>query len=125
MIGLTLAQRRPDLLWCFAAAGQVTSGPENERLSFEYGKQRATDAGNTEALAEMATIEPYPGAEPVTLERVVVARKWSQHYGGLSAYRTDSGYYFDAPDISPLYTDDDVAAIETGSAFTVPGCWPT
>ncbi len=120
VIGLTLAQQHPELLSCYVGVGQVTSGRENERLSFDYGKRHATDDHNTAALAEMATIEPYPGEQPITLDRVVLARKWPQHYGGLSAYRDESGYYFGAPDLSPLYTEEDVQALQAGSAFTVP-----
>lgn len=120
VIGLTIAHEHPELLHCYVGVGQVTSGPENERLSFGYGKQRATEDRNFAALAEMATIEPYPGGQPITLERVVLARKWAQHYGGLSAYRSDSGYYFSAPELSPLYTDEDVQAVQIGSGFTVP-----
>lgn len=120
VIGLSLAQQRPDLLHCYVGAGQITSGRDNERLSFEYGRRRAAEDHNSAALAEMATIEPYPGEQPVTLERVLVARKWPQHYGGLSAHRAESDYYFNAPDLSPLYTADDVEALRAGSAFTVP-----
>ncbi len=92
VIGLTLAQLHPKLLSCYVGVGQVTSGPENERLSFDYGKRCATEDHNVAALAEMATIEPYPGDQPITLDRVVIARKWPQYYGGLSAYRAESGY---------------------------------
>jgi pimeloyl-ACP methyl ester carboxylesterase len=120
VIGLTLAQQNPELLSCYVGVGQVTSGRENERISFDYGKRRATEDHNIAALVEMSNIEPYPGEQPITLDRVVLARKWPQHYGGLSAYRAESGYYFAAPDLSPLYTANDVEALRAGSAFTVP-----
>jgi pimeloyl-ACP methyl ester carboxylesterase len=120
VIGLTLARQHPELLSCYVGVGQVTSGSENERLSFDYGKRRATEDHNTVALAEMAAIEPYPGEQPITLDRVVIARKWPQHYGGLSAHRTESAYYFSAPELSPLYTDEDVEAVRAGSSLSVP-----
>jgi hypothetical protein len=35
----------------------------------------------------MEAIAPYPGDQPMTRERIIVARKWAQFYGGPSAYR--------------------------------------
>ena len=52
----------------------------------------------------MEAIAPYPGDQPITRERIIIARKWAQFYGGLTAYREDSTYFFSAPLLSPEYT---------------------
>lgn len=92
---------------------------ENERISFEYGLEEAKRRGNTKALEEMQTIAPYPGDVPITRDRIIVARKWAQHYGGLSAYRETSTYYFRGPLLSAEYDDADRCAIDQGNIFTL------
>ena len=91
----------------------------NERLSVEYGLQQAKKANNVEAIKELESIAPYPGTEPVTRERIIIARKWPQYYGGLTAYRDNSTYFFNAPLLSPEYDAKDVAAIDQGNEFTL------
>jgi pimeloyl-ACP methyl ester carboxylesterase len=74
---------------------------------------------NEAAVKELESIAPYPGDKPITRERIIIARKWPQHYGGLSAYRDASRYYFDAPLLSPEYDGAAAAAIDRGSQFTL------
>jgi pimeloyl-ACP methyl ester carboxylesterase len=119
IIGLEAASLRPDLFHAYVGIGQVINGHENERISFEYGLARAKADSNSEALREMAAISPYPGAEPITRDRVIIARKWPQYYGGLTAFRSNSKYYFQGGRLSPEYTDDDLTAIDRGSILTV------
>jgi len=91
----------------------------NERLSFDYGLEQARKAHNEEAIKELESIAPYPGDTPITRERIIIARKWPQHYGGLSAYRDESEYYFNAALLSPEYDAAAAAAIDRGSLFTL------
>lgn len=62
---------------------------------------------------------PYPGDKPITRQRIIVARKWPQYYGGLTAYRNNSVYFFQAPLLAPEYTEQDADAIGKGSLFTL------
>lgn len=119
IIGMKAALARPGLFHAYVGIGQVIDTRENERLSFDYALARSRSAGNQEALAELASIAPYPGDQPITRERIVLARKWAQHYGGLSAYREESGYFFDAPKLSPEYDAGDVCDIDRGNVFTL------
>lgn len=75
---------------------------------------------NAQAIAELNSIAPYPGDMPITRERIIIARKWPQFYGGLSAYR-DGGakYYFDAPLLSPAYDCKAARAVDQGNLFTL------
>ena len=117
--GLQAALARPDLFYAYVGIGQVINTRTNERLSVEYGLQQAKKANNVEAIKELESIAPYPGTEPITRERIIIARKWPQYYGGLTAYRDNSTYFFNAPLLSPEYDAKDVAAIDQGNEFTL------
>jgi pimeloyl-ACP methyl ester carboxylesterase len=119
IIGLKAALARPELYSAYVGIGQVVDSRANERLSYEYGLAEARRRGDTTAVRELESIAPYPGDAPLTRERIIIARKWPQHYGGLSAHRERSRYYFDAPLLSPAYDAADVAAIDQGNRFTL------
>lgn len=120
IIGMKAALKRPDLFYAYVGIGQVINVRENERISFDFGMAQAKAHGNTEAVKEMQTIAPYPGDRPITRERIITARKWAQYYGGLTAYRDESTYYYRAPLLSPDYADDcDRAAVDRGNVFSL------
>lgn len=119
IVAMRAALERPDLFHAYVGIGQVINTRLNEKLSFEYGLRRAREEGNAEAIREMEAIAPYPGDAPITRERIIVARKWPQHYGGMTAYRAESPYYHRGPWLSPVYSADDVRAIGEGSVFTL------
>lgn len=119
IVGLHASIKRPDLFHAYVGIGQVINTHDNERISFNYGLEQAKAHGNQQAVDEMMTIAPYPGDKPITRDRIVLARKWAQHYGGLTAYRDNSTYYYKAPRLSPEYLDDEICAINQGSLFTL------
>jgi pimeloyl-ACP methyl ester carboxylesterase len=119
IVSMRAALKRPDLFYAYVGIGQVINVRENERISYEYAVAQAKARHNPEAERELATIAPYPGDEPITRERIVTARKWAQFYGGMSAYRESSKYFFDAPMLSPEYADADRCAIDAGNLFTL------
>ena len=119
IIGFAAALKRPDLFHAYIGVGQVISTRENERISFDYALEQAKAHDNTAALTELASIAPYPGKQAITRERIITARKWPQFYGGLSAFRSESIYYFNGPLLSPDYDQADVRAIDQGSLLTL------
>jgi pimeloyl-ACP methyl ester carboxylesterase len=119
IVGMKAALKRPDLFYAYVGIGQVISTRENERISFDYAMSRAKSENNQEALRELASIAPYPGNQPITRERIIVARKWPQYYGGLSAFRSSSTYFFDGPLLSPEYDRKQVRDIDQGSLLTL------
>jgi len=119
IVAMQAALKRPDLFYAYVGIGQVIDTRENERISYDYGVQQAQAHHNAEALKELASIAPYPGNTPITRERIIIARKWAQYYGGLSAFRDNSPYYFDGPLLSPDYTAADVCAIDQGNVATL------
>jgi pimeloyl-ACP methyl ester carboxylesterase len=119
VVGMHAALKRPDLFHAYVGIGQVINTRENEKVSYEFGLAQARAHGNAEAVREMESIGPYPGDQPITRERIIIARKWPQFYGGLTAFREDSTYYYRAPRLSPDYDDRDRCAINQGSVFTL------
>ncbi len=119
IIATQAALDRPDLFHAYVGVGQVIDARANERLCFEYALDQAREHDHTEALEQLASIAPYPGDEPVTRARIIVARQWAQYRGGLSAYRDDSTYFFGAPELSPEYTVEETETIGEGNEFTL------
>lgn len=116
---MNAALRRPDLFYAYVGIGQVINTRDNERVSFDYAVNEAKQKNNDTALKELMSIAPYPGNKPITRERIIIARKWPQYYGGLTAYRNNSFYYFNGPLLSPEYTANDVNSINEGSQYTL------
>jgi pimeloyl-ACP methyl ester carboxylesterase len=119
VVGMGAALKRPDLFHAYVGIGQNVNTRENERISFEFGLAQAKARNNAEAIKEMESIAPYPGDQPITRERIIIARKWPQHYGGLSAYRSESPYFYKASLLSAEYEAKDRAAINDGNVFTL------
>lgn len=110
---------RPDLFDAYVGIGQIVDARANEELCFEYALAQAREHNHTEALEQLASIAPYPGDEPVTRERIIIARDWAQYRGGLSAYRDSSLYFFMAALLSPEYTVAEAEAMGEGNVFTL------
>jgi pimeloyl-ACP methyl ester carboxylesterase len=119
IIGLHAALKRPDLFHAYVGIGQVINTQENERLGYEYALQQARRENNAQAIKDLESIAPYPGTAPITRERIIIARKWPQHYGGMSAFRSESAYYFRGPLLSPEYTPSQVQDIGKGNMLTL------
>ncbi|MBD9471115.1 alpha/beta hydrolase [Pseudoxanthomonas sp. PXM01] len=119
VVAMHAALQRPDLFHAYVGIGQVINVRTNEQVSFDYGLRTARAKGNAEAIREMESIAPYPGDTPITRERIIIARKWPQFYGGLTAYREDSKYFYQGPRLSPDYDDAARCAINAGSVFSL------
>jgi hypothetical protein len=76
-------------------------------------------------VAELRAIAPYPKADgTLSIEQMTVQRKWSVRYGGLTYGRAAFDYYERAAALSPDYSPDDLAAVDKGSALSLPRLWP-
>ena len=118
IIGMKAALKKPELFYAYVGMGQVINAIVNEKIIYEYGLTKAKEDHNEEALEELKSIYPYPG-DNISREKVIIARKWTQYYGGLSAYRKNSDYYFNAASLSPNYSLREVTAIDAGTYFTL------
>lgn len=120
IVGMGAALKRPDLFHAYVGIGQVIDVQENERISFDYALEQARRARNEAAVRALEAIAPYPGDTPLTRERIVTARIWAQHYGGMSAFRDETNlYFYRAGRLSPDYDAADVCAIDRGNVFTL------
>ena len=78
IIGISIAQRYPQLLHAYIGTGQLINGRDNERVSYEETLRAATAAGNTRAVSELKSIAPYPEADgSVPLPKIFMERDWS------------------------------------------------
>lgn len=124
VVGLSVAAKRPDLLYAYIGMGQVIDFRENERLGLDWTIDQARRDGNAKAVAELEAIRPYPGPGALDLGKTMIQRKWNVHYGALAAGRPDGDFYFHAGRLSPEYTTADRKAWDDGSEFTMAQLWP-
>ncbi|WP_269716058.1 alpha/beta fold hydrolase [Caulobacter sp. NIBR2454] len=119
IVGLSVAAKRPDLLHAYVGAGQVIDFRENERVGFNAVLAAARKAGNAEAVAELEALQPYPGPGDFDTKKIETQRKWSIHYGFLSAGRDNARHYFLSSRLSPDYGPDDLKGWSKGSDMAV------
>jgi pimeloyl-ACP methyl ester carboxylesterase len=123
-VGLSVAVKRPDLLYAYIGMGQLIDFQENEKKSYATVLDQARRDGNAQAVKELEAIAPYPGPGDFDLAKTGVERKWSVYYGGLAAGRHDSDFYIHIGRLSPEYGLDDRKGWDAGSDFTMATMWP-
>lgn len=110
IIGLSVADRRPEWLHAYIGMGQLLAWTENERVSYAFALREAKADNNAQAIKDLESIAPYPPpGRPATLEEVIKERTWVIHYGGLTKGRSDFAYDLNARKISPDYADRDLS----------------
>jgi pimeloyl-ACP methyl ester carboxylesterase len=125
LIGITLAHQHPEWLYAYIGTGQIISGMENERVGYANTLRAAEAAGNQPAIAELKAISPYPeGDGSLPLDKIGQERKWSVVLGGLTYQRSGYGYYEHLFQLSPEYSEQDLAAIDKGSALSLGALLP-
>jgi pimeloyl-ACP methyl ester carboxylesterase len=126
ILGMRLAQDRPQWLYAYIGMGQIISMREGEKSGYAWVLKAAADDHNDKALAELKAIAPYPELDgTVPLEKIGTERKWSVHYGGLIHGRSSYDVLSDAQRLSPDYGEADVEAlIDTASGFSLPKLLP-
>ena len=80
-IGALAAAKHPELFHAYVGVAQVVEESEQERISYEFVLERATKAGNQEALKELQQIGPPPYDD---VSELLVQRKWLERFGGVS-----------------------------------------
>ncbi len=125
IIGLSLAQRRPDWLYAYIGVGQIIDMRQGEAEGYAWTLRQARAAGDATAVKELTAIAPYPepdGALP--MDKIKAERKWSVRYGALTHGRQSFDVWEDAERISPDYSAADFKSIDAGSAFSFPVLLP-
>ncbi len=123
IVGLSVAVKRPDLLYAYVGVGQGIDFREGEKAGMEWTRANALAAGNTEAVAAIDALAPYPQGD-FTIAKADGWRKYAIPYGSLMAGKPDLSLYFQTPRLSPEYSEADRKAWGKGSAFSVTTLWP-
>lgn len=123
IVGLSVAVKRPDLLYAYVGVGQGIDFREGEKTGMAWTRAKALAAGDTKAVAAIDALAPYPQGE-FTIAKADGWRKYAIPYGSLIYNKSDLTHYFRTPRLSPEYTPADVQSWSKGSEFSVTTLWP-
>jgi pimeloyl-ACP methyl ester carboxylesterase len=123
IVGLSVAVKRPDLLYAYVGVGQGIDFREGEKTGMAWTRAKALAAGDGEAVAAIDRLAPYPQGE-FTIAKADGWRKYAIPYGSLMYNKPDLNLYFQTPRLSPEYSEADRKAWGLGSAFSVTTLWP-
>src|ERR1700683_2139149 len=125
ILGLSVAERRPEWLYAYIGAGQIIDMQEGERIGYKFVLDTARKAGDVQALDELTAIAPYPEFNgELPLDKIDMERKWSVRYGGLTYGRQSYDVWEDAETISPDYSAADFHSIGVARSFSLPRLLP-
>jgi pimeloyl-ACP methyl ester carboxylesterase len=117
ILGVQLAERHPEWFYAYIGVGQVVNGLKGEKMDYDWVLATARADHNPDAVHELEALAPYPGRP--TIERLMVERKWSVYYGGLSYGRKNFAFESNAWTLSPDYTDHDLESVDPGTFISV------
>lgn len=117
-VGLQFALRRPEWLHAYIGMGQPVDIPESERRGYAYALEAARKAGHRQAIADLESIAPYAqSGGTIPLADIALERKWSDHFGGVMAYRTGQIDGI-AVRLSPDYSDEQARRAYEGNGYS-------
>lgn len=117
-VGLQFALRRPEWLHAYIGMGQPVDIPESERRGYAYALEAARKAGHRQAIADLESIAPYAqSGGTIPLADIALERKWSDHFGGVMAYRTRQIDGI-AVRLSPDYSDEQARRAYEGNGYS-------
>jgi pimeloyl-ACP methyl ester carboxylesterase len=119
VLGVSVAQRHPEWIYAYVTVGQMVNARKSEAEGYQFALAQARAHNNEQAVKELEALAPYPGAQPLTLERIGAVRKWLMFYGGLTWGRQDFRYDANAWTLSPEYTDTELDLIRSGSLYSI------
>jgi proline iminopeptidase len=124
ILGVKVAQRRPDLLYAYVGMGQFVDAMRSEALGYEATLADARAEKNAEAIAALEAIAPFPdAARPErNLQNLAIERRWLAHYGGY--FRAGGlGQHHAVEQLSPTYTAADLQTRQEAHDFIVQAMW--
>jgi pimeloyl-ACP methyl ester carboxylesterase len=119
VLGVKVAQHRPEWLYAYIGVGQVVNGMRNESVGYQQTLHEAEAVGNQTAIRELKAIAPYP--EPngrVVLSKTQIERKWDVALGGMLYGKTQDDAAL-IRTLSPDYSSQDIASTELGEDSSV------
>lgn len=124
ILGVKVAQRRPDLLYAYVGMGQFVDAARSEALGYEATLADARAERNTEAISQLEAIAPFPDATHPerNLQNLAVERRWLAHYGGYFK-AGGAGQHNAVAQLSPAYTAADLQARQEAHNFILQSMW--
>ncbi len=112
ILGLRVAQARPEWLYAYIGVGQVVNGMRNEVVGYRQTLAEARRVGNDSAVRALEALAPYPDpGRPLSMDKIIIERRWDVALGGM-LYGKSRDQSSDAWQLSPDYTAyDDTSAI--------------
>ncbi|HEX7816275.1 alpha/beta hydrolase [Dyella sp.] len=91
---------------------------QNEVDGYRFALRQARADHNRTAVQALENIAPYPASDgSLDIAKLGIEHTWSSYYGGLAYGRHGFQYQADTEQLSPDYTDQDLDAIDKGSAL--------
>lgn len=125
LLGTLLAKRYPEDVAAYIGMGQFVSGPENERLSYEFVLEEAKKRSDSKALAALERIGWPKAGHYKSLDDLMVQRDLMTKYGG-EDYGENEGIIKSVllPILkSPEYSLPDVWKYYKGAFFSLKALW--
>ena len=124
ILGVKLAQHRPDLLYAYVGMGQFVDFMRSEALGYKETLADARAEKNEEAIAQLEAIAPFPDpAHPErNMENLGIERRWLAHYGGYFRGGGE-GHHHAVAQLSPTYSAADLGARQEAHNFIVEAMW--
>lgn len=124
IVGVKLAEKRPDLLHAYVGMGQFVDFMRSEELGYRQTLTDARASQNHEAVKQLESIAPFPDrARPErNLQNLGIERRWLAHYGGY--FRAGGeGHHFAVAKLSPMHTAADLQSRQEAHNFIVENMW--
>jgi len=124
ILGVKLAQKRPDLLYAYVGMGQFVHFARSEALGYEATLADARAEKNEEAIKDLEGIAPFPDyAHPErNLKNLPTERRWLAHYGGY--FRAGGeGHHYAVAGLSPTHSAVDLKVRQEAHDFSVLALW--
>lgn len=119
VIGVLLAQRRPETIRAYVGISQVADLPASEKILYDFALRAAHSANDRKATTGLEKIGPPPFPSP---HEIQVSQKWVNHfapdpYGALGLERIKLTW------ISPAYSLLDLWRLTRGAEFSFKTLW--
>ena len=124
ILGVKLAQKRPDLLYAYVGMGQFVDFARSEALGYKATLADARAEKNEQAVEELEGIAPFPDhAHPErNLKNLATERRWLAHYGGY--FRAGGeGHHYAVARLSPTHSPTDLKVRQEAHDFSVLALW--
>lgn len=126
VIGVRLAQRRPEWLAAYVGVGQSIGGMDKDRYLYARTKELARLKNDQAAIAALDAMAPFPAPDGSTsVESASAIRRYAIQYNGGWYGRNSFDLFYGLADWSPELTSAEVDALGPANAWAGRGIVPT